>query len=87
MPVMNCLRMMLPSVEFNVSPALTDAKPVIAESGVNVSFESIATLMLPTYMDEITLLTPDAVTVSIFHPERVCPVVYCGPTNSQAEPV
>ena len=84
-----------PRDEFNVIPELIAAKPLVANgvtegdpaSGVNASLDSTATLMLPTNMEDITLLTPDAVTVSIFQPESVCPVVYTGPANNQADPV
>ena len=84
-----------PRDEFNVIPELIAAKPLVANgvtegdppSGVNASFDSTATLMLPTNMEDMTLLTPDAVTVSIFQPESVCPVVNTGPASNQADPV
>ena len=73
-----------PSVEFNVNPALIDAKPFAANGvpdgdpacGVNASLDNTATRMLPTYIDDMTLLTPlELFTVSIFHPDSVCPDV------------
>ena len=64
-----------PSVEFNVNPALIEANPVCVALGVNVSLESIATLVLPAYMELTTLLPPELANVSIFHPESVCPDV------------
>ena len=84
-----------PRLLLSVNPELIVGNPLVNKgepsgdpaSGVNVSFERTATLMLPTYMEEITLLTVDAVTVSIFQPDSVCPEVYCGPTNIQADPV
>ena len=78
-----------PQVEFNVIPEATVANPFAAKgvlvgeppSGVNASFDNTATLVLPTNIDAIVLLTLDAVTVSIFQPESVCPEVKTGPNN------
>ena len=64
-----------PNVELSVSPAFIEAKPVCVTVGVKVSFESIATLVLPAYIDETTLLPPALASVSIFQPESVCPEV------------
>ena len=76
-----------PSVELSVNPALIDANPVCVTVGVNVSFESIATLVLPANMEPTTLLPPELASVSILNPESVCPDVYTGPTNRNADPV
>ena len=63
------------NVEFNVNPALIDANPVCVALGVKVSFESIATLVLPAYIELTTLSPPALASVSIFQPESVCPDV------------
>ena len=71
-----------PSVEFKVIPALIVANPVCVALGVNVSFDSIATLVAPAYIEETTLFPPELANVSIFQPDSVCPAVKAGPTNS-----
>ena len=62
-------------VEVSVKPAFISAKPVWVTLGVNVSLESIATRVLPAYMELTTLLPPELAKVSINHPERVWPDV------------
>jgi hypothetical protein len=64
-----------PKVEFSVNPALIVANPVCVALGVNVSLESIATLVLPAYIDETTLFPPELASVSISQPDSVCPAV------------
>jgi hypothetical protein len=64
-----------PSVELSVNPALIEENPDCVTVGVKVSFESIATLVLPAYIEDTTLLPPELASVSIFHPDNVCPEV------------
>ena len=74
-------------VEFSVKPALISANPDCDTLGVKVSLESIATLVLPTYIEDTTLSPPALASVSIFQPDSVCPAVYTGPTSTNADPV
>ena len=64
-----------PSVLLSVIPALISANPVCVDDGVNVSFESMAVLVLPTYIEDTTLSPPELPIDSIFQPESVCPEV------------
>ena len=54
-----------------LAPALICAKPDCVTLGVNVSLESIATLVLPAYIDATTLLPPELASVSIWNPDSV----------------
>ena len=76
-----------PNVEFKVIPALIEANPVCVSDGVNVSFDKIATLVFPAYIEETTLFPPALASVSTFHPDNVCPDEKTGPVNNHAVPV
>ena len=80
-----------PIESFNVIPGNIFGNPVFAESqvasGVNSFFDKIATLTFAAYIEETTCVPPVYVTVSITHPDCVCPSAHTGPTNFHDDPV
>ena len=70
-------------VEFNVIPVYISAKPFDAKGvlagdpadGVKVEALNTATLIVPEYIEAITLSPPELPTVSILNPDNCCPSV------------